>query len=155
MRLALTLCLFVLGAATAVEAAPACPTVEIALVRAKASPETRPVRWKAQTIQVDRTPIITLDDIVDARWGDSDSLQAEDLQLKFRDEPAERLFAATSDPKGVRLAVILNGRVELNTYFSGGYGIGREGLQLSPGEPEAFKDLPETIARCSKGMAGR
>jgi preprotein translocase subunit SecD len=132
-----------------------CPRFEIALVRTNASAETRPVHWNGRTIHVDQTPIIAMDDITEAKLGDPDSLQAEALQLKFRPDAAARLEHITADPKGVRVATVLDDVALLNVFFSGGYGVGPQGMQISPGDPDTVKGLPETINRCSAAIAAR
>lgn len=142
------------GSATAAPAA--CPRFEAALIRDKASSDTRPVRSNGRIVQVDRTPIFDIDDVTEAKLGDPDDLGAADsLQIKLRPEPAALLEQITADPKGVWLAVVLDNETLLNVLFSGGYGIGKDGLQIHTEDPRRVRGLPAVINRCSAAIAGR
>lgn len=156
LTIATLLATLVVAAVSSSAAAPAaCPRFEVTLVRPKASSDTRPVRSNGGVVHVDRAPIVSIDDITEAKFGDPDDLNGagESMQIKILPGPAERLEQITADPKGVQLAVVLNDTALLNVFFSGGYGIGRDGMQIHTDDPGRIKDLPAVLNRCSAAIA--
>jgi hypothetical protein len=128
-----------------------CPNVGFTLVEPSASPETRPVKLGRQTLFVRRDAITTTSEIADIKLAgdDYDAL----ILIKFEPAAADRLLAATTDHDGQKMAFVVDDEVLLAVTWTGPYGIGPEGAQLSilHGKARAQK-LIESLKGCIGGV---
>lgn len=109
---------------------PSCaPRIELAVIEASTSPETRSVKLGADTLFVRRDAITTTRDIseISVAGDDFDTL----IRLKYVPSAAARLLEATTGHDGLRLAFVVDDDVWLAFVWRGPYGIGPDGTQLS------------------------
>ena len=106
-----------------------CPSVQFALVEPAASPETRAVKLGDQTIFVRRSPITTTSDISEIKLA-TDGVEARIL-IKFYPAAAQRMLETTTDHDGLRMAFLVDDEVLLAFVWTGPYGIGPGGTQVS------------------------
>jgi hypothetical protein len=111
-------------------ATPSClPQVDLTVVEASASSETRPVQQGQATIFVRRDAITTVRDIskISVAGDDFDTR----INIEYTPEAAVRLQDATTGHDGLDLAFVVEDDVWLGFTWQGPYGIGRGGTQLS------------------------
>jgi hypothetical protein len=106
-----------------------CPSVEFTLVEPGASPETRPVKLGDQTIFVRRNAITTTSDISEIKLA-GDDVEALIL-IKFYPAAEQRMLEATTDHDGLKMAFVVDDEVLLAFTWTGPYGIGPGGTQVS------------------------
>jgi hypothetical protein len=106
-----------------------CPRVEFTLVEPGASPETRAVKLGDQTIFVRRSAITTTSDISEIKLV-TDGVEARIL-IRFYPAAAQRMLEATTDHDGLKMAFVVDDEVLLGFTWTGPYGIGPGGTQVS------------------------
>ena len=132
-----------IGGASAAVAAQ-CPRAEVVEVMPRASAETRPVSYRNRTIHVSRVPLATLEDVVkvgfDAPWA---------IQLTFTTQVGERMERITARPD-FPLAFVVDDEAVVSVVLEGGFGIGKDGLQVSVDRDEArTKRIYDALSRCA------
>jgi hypothetical protein len=132
-----------LSAATPRVVAAQCPRAEVVEVMPMATAETRPVVFGNRTIQVNRVPLATLEHIVkvgfDAPWA---------IQLTFTREAGERMERITARPN-FPMAFVVDDEALVSVVLEGGYGIGKDGLQVSlDSNEQRVKRIYDTLSRC-------
>jgi hypothetical protein len=129
-------------------ASPSCPRVDVTLVEARPSAETRPVKLGELTISVRRDAITTTGDISEFKVA-GDDLDAV-IQITYEPEAAARLQDATTDRDGLQLALVVDDDVWLAFTWRGPYGIGSDGTQMSIRNGLAkAQQLIESLRACS------
>jgi len=145
--LQLLLVLATLGcSSSATHAEQPCPRVEFAVVHPKASADTRPVRYGARTLHVDRIPITSLEDISEAHT-DKDP-RAATVFLSFKTEATGRLSSVTTNHSGIQLAFVIDSEVVLSVTWQGDYGLDSTGVQVSLQNTRRANAIVDTINRC-------
>jgi preprotein translocase subunit SecD len=148
----------VLGTAATSNAAVAnasCPKVGFTVVEPHATSETRAVRvGRNHTIFVQRESITTTSDIVQIKLvadGDDDA----SLLLKFTPAATQRLYEATTNQSGRRIAFMFDDEVLNNVVWEGPYGLDADGAQVSMkhGMNPARK-LMKAIRGCTAATVG-
>jgi hypothetical protein len=131
-------------AQVAAQAASAgCPRAEVVEVMPKASTDTRPVNYQNGTIQVSRTPISTLKDIVSVGYNEPMA-----IQLAFTPEVGERMEQTTARPN-FPMAFVVDNDVVLSVVLQGGFGIGKDGLQITVDRnEERIRKVYDALRRC-------
>jgi len=124
-----TVAFVVAGVSYEAAAERVCPRVEFTLVEPGASPETRPVKLGDQTIFVRRDAITTTSDISEIKLA-TDGVEARIL-IKFYPAAAQRMLEATTDHDGLKMAFVVDDEVLLGFTWTGPYGIGPGGTQVS------------------------
>ena len=136
------------GAARAASAR--CPRAEVVEVMPKASAQTRPVAYRNGTIHVSRAPLATLADVVKV---DFDASRA--IVLTFRPEVGERMERITTQP-GFPMAFVVDDDAVLSVVLEGGFGIGKNGLQISlDSDEERLKEISDSLSRCVRSPITR
>lgn len=131
-------------------ATPSClPQVDLTVVEASASSETRPVQQGQATIFVRRDAIITVTDISEISiTGDGFDTR---INIEYTPEAAARLQDATTGHDGLDLAFVVENDVWLAFTWQGPYGIGRDGTHLSIRNGLAKAErLMESIRDCAQ-----
>ena len=129
------------GAAPAASAR--CPRAEVVEVMPKASAETRPVAYGNGTIHVSRVPLSTLSDVVEIQFAPPWA-----IGLTFTPDVGERMQRMTARPN-FPMAFVVDNDVMLSVVLEGGFGIGKDGLQITAGRnQERVKNLYDTLSRC-------
>jgi len=127
-------------------AAASCPGVEFVRVEPRASADTRPVRFRGnRAIQVARVPIATAADLAKVEVVGGDINPA--ILITLKPEAAARLERTTSEPN-FPLAVVLGDEALLSVVIEGGYGIGKDGVQVALGELERTGAVAAAIQGC-------
>jgi hypothetical protein len=118
------------------------------LIESSASSETRAVKLGDDTVFVRRSGITTTSDIAEIEIAGDDALAS--IQIKYSPDAADRLFDATSNHHGLRVAFVVDDEIWLAFTWVGPDGIGRDGTQISleNGMGRAQK-LVESIPECS------
>ena len=130
---------------TVVIAAQPCPRAEVVEVMAKASAETRPVTYQNGTIHVSRAPLATLNDVVKLTY-DKETPWA--IGLTFTPDVGERMERTTARPN-FPMAFVVDNEAILSVVLTGGFGIGKAGLQVSVDRNEGrIKTLYDRLSRC-------
>src|SRR5262249_54926591 len=106
-----------------------CPSVEFTFVEPGASLESRPVKLGEQSIFVRRTAITTTRDISEIKLA-GDDYEALIL-IKFHPAAERRMLEATTDHDGLKMAFVVDDEVLLAFTWTGPYGIGPGGTQVS------------------------
>lgn len=128
---------------TARAASARCPRVEVVEVMPAASAETRPVAYRNGTIHVSRAPLAALADIVKV-----DFVAPRAILLAFRPEVGERMERITARPD-FPMAFVVDDDAVLSVVLEGGFGIGRNGLQISLDSNETrLKEIFDSLTRC-------
>jgi hypothetical protein len=139
-------------AGAVVVAAQPCPRAEVVEVMPKASAETRPVAYNSGTIHVSRTPLATLNDVVTIGF-DKDAPWA--IGLAFTPDVGERMERITARPN-FPLAFVVDNDAIVSVVLTGGFGIGRDGLQVSVDRnEERIKRIYDTLSRCVAARAAK
>jgi hypothetical protein len=125
------------------EVAAQCPRAEVVEVMPMASSDTRPVSYRNRTIHVNRVPLTRLEDVVkigfDAPWA---------IQLTFTTEVGERMERITARPD-FPMAFVVDNEAVLSVVLEGGFGIGKDGLQISVDtNEERIKRIYDALSRC-------
>ena len=119
-----------------------CPRAEVVEVMPNASPDTRPVAYRSETIHVSLTPLSTLADVVkvgfDEPWA---------ILLTFKPEVAERMERITSRPD-FPMAFVVDNEALVSVVLKGGFGIGKQGLQVSLDDEERASRVANALSRC-------
>lgn len=132
-------------AGAAQQTAAQCPRAEVVEVMPTVSPETRPVVYGNGTIHVSRAPLATLNDVVKVGF-DADTPWA--IGLTFTPEVGERMERITSRPN-FPMAFVLDNDAIISVVLTGGFGIGKGGLQVSVDRnEERIKKIYDTLSRC-------
>lgn len=113
----------------ALATAPCLPRIELTVVEARPSSETRPVERGNDTMFVRRDAITTTRDIsqISIAGDDFDTR----IHIEYTPEAAARLRDATTGRDGLDLAFVIHDDVWLAFTWTGPYGIGPDGTQLS------------------------
>lgn len=136
------------GAVRLTQSQSSCPRVDMTLIAAGASPETRPVKLGDEVIFVSRTAITTTNDISEIRVAGDDVLAS--IQIEYKPEAAIRLFDATSNRDGLEMAFVVDDDVWLAFTWGGPDGIGPGGTQISlRNGMDRAKKLVESIEECA------
>ena len=129
------------GAAQAASAS--CPRAEVVEVMPKASAETRPVKYQNGTIHVSRTPLSTLADVVAIEFNPPRA-----IALAFTPAVGQRMERITARPN-FPMAFVVDDDAVLSVVLQGGFGIGKDGLQVSVDRnEERIKRIYDTLNRC-------
>ena len=132
-------------AGKAVTSAQSCPVVEVVEVMPTPSAETRPVAYQNRTIHVSRTPLATLNDVVTLGY-DKETPWA--IGLNFTPDVGERMERITARPN-FPMAFVVDNEAILSVVLTGGYGIGKSGLQVSVDRnEERIKKIYGELSRC-------
>lgn len=146
--------LWLAAAGSGAAAQSSCPRVEMTLVEPSASSETRPVKDADETIFVRRSAITTTSDISEIEIARDDAGDDADvlILIKYTPDAAARLFDATTDRDGQRMALVVDDEVWLAFMWRGPYGIGPSGTQLSVlGGMARAQTLMQSIQGCTAG----
>jgi hypothetical protein len=123
------------------------PRIELTVVEASSSSETRAAQQGDRTVLVRQDAITTATDIseISVAGDDFDTR----IHIKYTPEAAARLLDATTGHDGLNLAFVVDDDVWLAFTWRGPYGIGPDGTQLSirNGLVKAQK-LMESIRAC-------
>jgi hypothetical protein len=140
------------AAGQAAAAEPSCPRVDLTLLEASASPETRPVKLGDRTVFVRRDAITTTADIAEIKVAGDDVETA--ILIKYKPDAAARLLDATTDHDGLKLAFVVDDEVWLAFTWHGPYGIGPDGTQLTVQHRLAqSQSLVSSVRTCADGRA--
>lgn len=121
-----------------------CPRVEVVEVMPKASAETRPVTYQKGTIHVSRAPLSTLNDVVAVDFN-----PPEAIGLTFTPEVGERMERITGSRPNFPMAFVVDKDAVLSVVLEGGFGIGKDGLQISVDTNfDRLKKIYDTLSRC-------
>lgn len=125
-------------------AAPQCPRAEVVEVMPKASAQTRPVSYQKRTIHVSRTPLSTLKDVVSIQFNGPEA-----IGLTFRPDVGERMERITGSRPNFPMAFVVDDDAVISVVLEGGFGIGKQGLQISVDRDfTRIKHLYDTLSRC-------
>jgi hypothetical protein len=127
----------------AAQGAVKCPRAEVVEVMPKATSETRPASYRNGTIHVSRTPLSTLPDVTDIEF-DTPGI----IKLAFTPEVGERMERITARPD-FSMAFVVDNEAVLSVVLKGGFGIGKNGLQISVDSNfDRIRMIYETLSRC-------
>jgi hypothetical protein len=130
------------GAAQATSAQ--CPRAEVVEVMPKASAETRPVASRNGTIHVSRAPLSTLNDLVAVNFNPPGA-----IGLTFTPEVGERMERITGSRPNFPMAFVVDNDAVLSVVLEGGFGIGKEGLQISVDSNfDRIERIYDALSRC-------
>jgi hypothetical protein len=128
---------------------PSCPQVDMTLIESSASSETRAVKLGDETVFVERIGITTTSDIAEIQVAGDDALAS--IQIKYNPDAAGRLFDATSNRDGLKIAFVVDDEVWLAFTWEGPYGIGPDGTQISlENGLDRAQRLVELLRECSE-----
>jgi preprotein translocase subunit SecD len=99
------------------------------IIESSSSPATRAVRQGDDTVFVRRNGITTTSDIAKITVAGDDALAS--IQIDYTPQAADRLFDATSNGDGLRMAFVVDNEVWLAFTWEGPDGIGPNGSQIS------------------------
>ena len=128
-----------------------CPRAEVVEVMPKASAETRPVAYRNGTIHVSRAPLSTMNDVVAVAFNPPQA-----IGLTFTPEVGERMERITGSRPNFPLAFVVDNDAVLSVVLEGGFGIGKDGLQISvDGNFDRIKMIYDTLSRCVAARSKR
>lgn len=129
-------------AGVAQQPAAECPRAEVVEVMPNATAETRAVAYRGGTIHVSTAPLATLKDIVKVGFNEPGG-----IVLSFVAKVGERMERITARPD-FPMAFVLDSDALVSVVLTGGFGIGKQGLQVSLDNEARARNVAATLSRC-------